>query len=150
MVRPWPPHRAVSRAWPIAALSRQEIIWDVTITPVAVPTLDATVEQLRNYDDSSKARRVYAPEQLWKYLGRVTYARAAHSKRQLYEVMVDFWGDHFNVDFRGQWLRYWEDANVIRPYALLFHTDAAATGCLQCTSCIQNVKVAVFWCALFE
>ena len=102
----------------IAALSRQEIIWDVTITPVAVPTLDATVEQLRNYDDSSKARRVYAPEQLWKYLGRVTYARAALSKRQLYEVMVDFWGNHFNVDFRGQWLRYWEDANVIRPNAL--------------------------------
>jgi uncharacterized protein (DUF1800 family) len=47
--------------------------------------------------------------------------RAVHSERQLQEVMVDFWQNHFNVDIRknlarGVMVEY--DRDVIRPRAL--------------------------------
>jgi uncharacterized protein (DUF1800 family) len=45
--------------------------------------------------------------------------RPLHSKRQLYERMVDFWTDHFNVtadDYTIEVLLY--QRNVIRPHAL--------------------------------
>lgn len=45
-------------------------------------------------------------------------ARAIGSKRQLQEVLVDFWGNHFNVDVKkgpGRALRIIDDREVIRP-----------------------------------
>jgi len=49
-------------------------------------------------------------------------ARAVMSDRQLQEVMVDFWENHFTVyDRKGQQMRYYlaaYDRDVIRPYAL--------------------------------
>jgi uncharacterized protein (DUF1800 family) len=52
--------------------------------------------------------------------------RALYSKRQLQEVMVDFWFNHFNV-FAGKgldhlWVGRYE-ADVIRPYALSHFRD---------------------------
>lgn len=50
-----------------------------------------------------------------------TVMRAAVSQRQLYEVMVQFWTDHFNIDpSKGdcRWLKAWDDRAVIRKYAL--------------------------------
>ncbi|MDW8394960.1 MAG: DUF1800 family protein [Anaerolineae bacterium] len=52
----------------------------------------------------------------------VTLLRALYSRRQLYEVMVDFWHNHFSVfGWDGQyasatWVHY--DRDVIRPHAL--------------------------------
>ena len=47
--------------------------------------------------------------------------RAVYSRRQLYEVMVDFWSNHFNV-FSGKgadrWLTTSYDRDTIRPNAL--------------------------------
>jgi uncharacterized protein (DUF1800 family) len=47
--------------------------------------------------------------------------RAVYSRRQLYEVMVDFWTNHFNV-FAGKgadrWLVTSYDRDTIRPHAL--------------------------------
>jgi uncharacterized protein (DUF1800 family) len=47
--------------------------------------------------------------------------RAVYSQRQLYEVMVDFWTNHFNV-FAGKgadrWLVTSYDRDTIRPHAL--------------------------------
>jgi uncharacterized protein (DUF1800 family) len=49
-------------------------------------------------------------------------ARAVMSERQLQEVMVDFWENHFTVyDRKGQQMRYYlaaYDRDAIRPYAL--------------------------------
>jgi uncharacterized protein (DUF1800 family) len=49
-------------------------------------------------------------------------ARALSSERQLQEVMVDFWENHFTVfDRKGQQMRYYlaaYDRDAIRPYAL--------------------------------
>jgi uncharacterized protein (DUF1800 family) len=47
--------------------------------------------------------------------------RAVYSQRQLYEVMVDFWSNHFSIfanKSADRWLVTGFDRNTIRPYAL--------------------------------
>ncbi|MFT4588578.1 MAG: hypothetical protein ACI8QF_002681 [Limisphaerales bacterium] len=58
---------------------------------------------------------------LLRDLVRGTNQRAIFSRRQLYEVMVQFWTDHFNIDpTKGdcRWLKTWDDREVVRKYAL--------------------------------
>jgi uncharacterized protein (DUF1800 family) len=53
--------------------------------------------------------------QLWN----ATAYRAAFSKRQLYERMVEFWTDHFNIDYeKVGYLKTLDDRDVIRKHAL--------------------------------
>jgi uncharacterized protein (DUF1800 family) len=50
-----------------------------------------------------------------------TYLRAIHSRRQLLEVMTDFWHNHFNIfawDWPQQSLWSYTDREVIRAHAL--------------------------------
>ncbi len=50
-----------------------------------------------------------------------TFLRAIHSRRQLFEVMVDFWHNHFNVyAHEDPWASTWPhtDRDAIRPNAL--------------------------------
>ncbi len=50
-----------------------------------------------------------------------TILRAVYSKRQLFERMVEFWTDHFNIDINtvlNIWLKLPDDRDVIRPNAL--------------------------------
>lgn len=54
-------------------------------------------------------------------LAAATLIRAVYSKRQLYELMVDFWSNHFNIYIRKtqEWfLKTVDDQEVIRPHAL--------------------------------
>jgi uncharacterized protein (DUF1800 family) len=54
-------------------------------------------------------------------LGAATVARAAWSKRQLFETMVDFWSNHLNVtnpSDNGWYCRHDYDRSVIRKHAL--------------------------------
>lgn len=54
-------------------------------------------------------------------LMRGTLTRAIRSERQLYELMVQFWSDHFNIDpSKGdcKWLKVADDRDVIRKHAL--------------------------------
>ena len=64
-------------------------------------------------------------------LGQATIGRHIWSNRQLYEVMVDFWANHFNVTnpFDGGWdTRSVFDKDAIRPHALgRFSVMLAAT-----------------------
>src|SRR5262245_60846107 len=63
----------------------------------------------------------YQPELLESELSRATLARAVHSERQLFEAMVQFWSDHFNIDPSkgdGKWLKVTDDREVIRPHSL--------------------------------
>jgi uncharacterized protein (DUF1800 family) len=63
----------------------------------------------------------YQDELLHHELMRGTLARAVFSERQLYEVMVQFWSDHFNIDpSKGdcKWLTVAADREVIRQHAL--------------------------------
>jgi uncharacterized protein (DUF1800 family) len=54
-------------------------------------------------------------------LSAATLIRAVYSERQLYERMVGFWTDHFNIyTFKDEviFLKSVDDREVIRPYAL--------------------------------
>jgi uncharacterized protein (DUF1800 family) len=54
-------------------------------------------------------------------IARATILRAVYSRRQLFEVLVEFWTDHFNI-FHGKgdcaWLKTADDRDVIRRHAL--------------------------------
>ncbi len=54
-------------------------------------------------------------------LTRATLLRAVHSRRQLHELMVELWTDHFNIDMsKGEcaWLKAADDRDVVRAHAL--------------------------------
>ena len=76
------------------------------------PDLDLSVTQALNKYDGS-----------WELMYDLTKAailRAAWSKRQLYEVMVDFWSNHLNIANPHEacwWSRHDYDRNVIRKHA---------------------------------
>ena len=81
-----------------------------------VPPLDASMAELKQYigEDANRFRRyVFLQRHLWT----ATYARALLSKRQLYELMVDFWTNHLQTNFQ-HYSKYWEDHYVIRAHAL--------------------------------
>ena len=63
----------------------------------------------------------YQEKLLLRELTEATLMRAIYSERQLYEVMVQFWSDHFNIDSsKGdcKWLKVADDRDVIRKHAL--------------------------------
>ena len=63
----------------------------------------------------------YNAKELLDQLTRARILRAVHSRRQLQEVMVDFWSDHFNIDpSKGdsKWLKPADDKTVIRAHAM--------------------------------
>jgi hypothetical protein len=54
-------------------------------------------------------------------LQRAAIYRAVYSPRQLFERMVIFWSDHFNIDIHsnnGWWLKPTDDRTVIRRHAM--------------------------------
>jgi uncharacterized protein (DUF1800 family) len=62
----------------------------------------------------------YHPKELGFDLTRAALLRAVHSPDQLYEVMVAFWTDHFNIDSSKadcRWLKPLDDREVIRRHA---------------------------------
>ena len=62
------------------------------------------------------------PEQTaMRELQQAAMLRAVYSRRQLYEVMVNFWSDHFSITQLKDdcaWLKTIDDREVIRPHAL--------------------------------
>lgn len=61
------------------------------------------------------------PRQVILELQLARLLRAIYSRRQLYEVMVDFWSNHFNVyaaKGADRWLTTSYDRDTIRPHAL--------------------------------
>jgi uncharacterized protein (DUF1800 family) len=60
-------------------------------------------------------------EALPPILRRTTLLRATYSRRQLFEVMCEFWSDHFNIDpgkGDARFTKLHDDATVIRQFAL--------------------------------
>lgn len=63
----------------------------------------------------------YPAAEVLTELRRATVLRALFSERQLLEVMVEFWSDHFNIDAaKGDcaWLKVVDDRDVIRKHAM--------------------------------
>ena len=63
----------------------------------------------------------YKEDHLLEQLTRATLIRATRSRRQLFEVMVHFWSDHFNIDISKKecrWLKVADDREVVRKHAM--------------------------------
>ena len=76
----------------------------------------------------------YREALIWNDLASATLLRAVYSERQLYEVMVGFWSDHFNIDHsKGdcQWLKTADDREVIRKHALKSFPDMLRASALS-------------------
>lgn len=79
-----------------------------------------------------------------------TQYRQIYSKRQLYEVMVEFWSDHFNIHLVNglcPTLKPHDDINVIRQFALgnfgdLLRASAASPAMLFYLDNFANISTA--------
>ncbi|MDZ4754916.1 MAG: DUF1800 domain-containing protein [Phycisphaerae bacterium] len=63
----------------------------------------------------------FDPEEMLLAIAQSRIVRAVHSRRQLFELMVEFWTDHFNiVASKGhcRWVRFADEIEVIRPHAM--------------------------------
>ncbi len=61
------------------------------------------------------------PRQVQQELAQATVLRGLYSRRQLQEVLVDFWSNHFNVFIGKQQCRFFktlDDRDAIRPHVL--------------------------------
>ncbi|MEI2608427.1 MAG: DUF1800 domain-containing protein [Candidatus Promineifilaceae bacterium] len=83
---------------------------------------DAFLGNLTYYHKEIDAIIDLEPKDLAPELGLSVYGRAIFSTRQLYEAMVEFWSDHFNIYIRKTQfmlaLKIVDDRDVIRPHAL--------------------------------
>jgi uncharacterized protein (DUF1800 family) len=91
---------------------------------------DANVAQLSEADRQKYQQEIVAlytkyklgrPQQITQQLNASRIMRAVYSERQLNEVMVDFWTNHFNVyanKAATRWFLPQYDRDVIRPNAL--------------------------------
>lgn len=79
------------------------------------------VNTIASLDDHGGELYNHHPQQLLEDMTRAKLLRAVYSRRQLHEVMVDFWSDHFNIaSNKGdcRWIKAADDREVIRPHAL--------------------------------
>ena len=82
--------------------------------PAPLPT-DPKAKLAAMLDQVNQYRSVAAIEQL----EQAKLVRAINSPRQLQEVLVDFWGNHFNIDMKkgpDRVLKVVDDRDVIRPH----------------------------------
>ncbi|TMC57117.1 MAG: DUF1800 domain-containing protein [Chloroflexi bacterium] len=83
--------------------------------PKATPNPNATPAP------SAKPARPKGPQQVIYELQAATLLRALYSERQLFELMVDFWSNHFNIYVGKEgdkWMKTVDDREVIRRHAL--------------------------------
>jgi uncharacterized protein (DUF1800 family) len=80
----------------------------------ALPTLSMTARELLDYQGNDNGRPA-------RELIIATIYRMVYSPRMLYEVMVEFWNDHFNIAIPTGLARYFkplDDRDVMRTHAL--------------------------------
>lgn len=77
-------------------------------------TLDLSARQIANEAEMGNWEAEHE-------LVSATILRSAYSKRQLYQKLVEFWTDHFNIYIEKDWQYYLkpvDDREVVRKYAL--------------------------------
>lgn len=99
---------------------------------LADPGMDQRLEGLKTLKMSApELAKIEKREQPPFELSQAALARAVYSQRQLNELMVDFWSNHFNVSVLKNavsFLKTVDDREVIRPHALgKFHDLLSAS-----------------------
>ena len=87
------------------------------------PELEQQLQELTPtiYMSARELAKLDKPFQVANQLNQATLIRALFSQRQLYEVMVEFWNNHFSIFHRDgpvRLLKTIDDREVIRPHAL--------------------------------
>ena len=88
---------------------------------IADPAADLLVRPLDSLELEASDLAAWDREDVVRELRRASLLRQIYSRRQLHEVMVEFWTDHFNisVDKGDCWfLKTVDDREVIRRHAL--------------------------------
>jgi uncharacterized protein (DUF1800 family) len=83
--------------------------------------LDHAIRRIEVLSEPPGEMFEYKEKVLLRDMTQAALLRAVWSKRQLYEKMVHFWTDHFNIDSsKGdcKWLKASDDRDVIRRYAM--------------------------------
>lgn len=96
---------------------------DEQLTPDAIDDhlLEARVLQFESVNDEPHDLLSVRNQVIREHLDRATLLRAVHTKRQLNEVLVHFWMDHFSIDVgkrRCLETKPLDDRTVIRRHAL--------------------------------
>ncbi len=100
-------------------------------------TLNKTLLQLW-LDHRVNAANYTVRSQPFEESRRATWLRAVYSKRQLFEVLTNFWHDHFNIygwhyDVLPVWVHYDRDvirANVLGNFRVMLEAVATSTAML--------------------
>ena len=90
--------------------------FEAKMTPLGYTTLDKTLTEL--WYDHHATQEEFDRNRPIEEMELYVVARATHSKRQLLEVMADFWHNHFNIFARDYYAQsVWPswDRDVIRP-----------------------------------
>jgi uncharacterized protein (DUF1800 family) len=99
---------------------------DQQLSPAGIPHAGSMLagsefDSLRNTNAENRALQDIDQSDLFDQLDHATFIRSVHSEQQLYEVMCDFWSNHFNTWRRASWmgfLKQRDNEDVVRPYAL--------------------------------
>jgi len=108
----------------LLAFLNQQLDWssiddsafDAKMAPLGYTTLDKTLTEL--WYDHHATQEEFDRNRPIEEMELYVVARATHSKRQLLEVMADFWHNHFNIYARDYYAQsVWPswDRDVIRP-----------------------------------
>jgi uncharacterized protein (DUF1800 family) len=92
---------------------------DCDIQLMQFKTLDMDANELEAI--SNQLFENYDREKVPNELRQATFISQMYSRRQLYEVMVEFWSDHFNIFVEKEscfYLKTVDDREVIRKHAL--------------------------------
>jgi uncharacterized protein (DUF1800 family) len=123
--------------------------------PQQLQALRVRLQDSTSLDDEERRRlrRELAEKAPGRVLGEMTAAkltRAAFSKRQLEQVMTDFWFDHFNV-FWGKgadrWLVADYERSAIRPHVFGSFEDmlVATASHGGCSSSVSAARICEIW-----
>lgn len=124
--------RALDRDPAVAAAA----FLNAQLSPAQIDDSD-TEHRVRRFDmleEPAAEMFEYKERRLLDWMERATILRAIHSDRQLFEVMVQFWSDHFNIDpSKGdcRWLKAADDREVIRRHALGNFTELLRASALS-------------------
>jgi len=123
---------------PVQQNSGEAMMPDASEKKDAAPNANPEIGPGKNNEEYRRAIRDYyvqnglqLPQRITAELQASRILRAVYSERQLQEVLVDFWTNHFNV-FAGKgadrWLLVSYDRDTIRPHTLgKFHDLLLAT-----------------------
>lgn len=95
--------------------------YHLNYTAIDDSALDAQLANLTTLSMSATELAALPAGQVIGELVTAAILRAVFSKRQLFERMVEFWTDHFNIDITigfDRFLKTVDDREVIRQYAL--------------------------------